>query len=81
MNSHLIIYIFVAEVVPAGSDIWEVQYFFRRVNIWNHVTEKKKSDSKVYPMYDGNRKLSARTWLPGMNVIGGDDRMYLGARW
>ena len=28
MNSHLIIYIFVAEVVPAGSDIWEVQYFF-----------------------------------------------------
>ena len=43
MNSHLIIYIFAAEVVPAGSGIWEVQYFFRRVNIWNHVTEKKRA--------------------------------------
>ena len=53
--------------------------FFLRVNIWNHVTKKERPDSKVY----ANRKLSARTWLWMISLIGWnvDDRMYLDARW
>ena len=45
--------------------------FFSTCQHLKSCDREKKSDSKVYPMYDGNRKLSARTWLPGMNVIGG----------
>ena len=53
--------------------------FFLRVNIWNHVTEKERPDSKVY----ANRKLSDRTWLWMIYLIGWnvDDRIYLDARW
>ena len=81
MNSHLIIYIFVAEVVPAGSDIWEVQYFFY-VSTFEIMWQRKRGPIPR-SMRTGSclleRDYEWSIWL--VETLMTETLIYLDARW